>query len=342
METRTGFLIQLNDYQPGKIRGRIKPDSLVYCCTDQIADPANLTAALEQIINETHECESTFILQLPSELAASEAFGDHEELAYGLDVDYLHFDRSWTAEDIKKLALSLPSAVSVSGLSLQDRLWIHSHCPNVLFIHDYYRRKDTGLDQKVFEDLSEGIPKEEMVVFVPGTPLENRTGTELSTLENHRSQTSYAASVDLILQGIGGMIYTSDELSDMEMDMIQKASNGVFSIPASLNHPELYDQKFTIRSDSPALLKRLDEKPQGLQYPVAPDVPVARRPGFITMDNANDPESQGSIMICNGDYQADSSVNVIGHVCDYYLPVISLLENGATIEFLRPVLDGCC
>ncbi len=340
MDTRTGLFIQMKDYQPGVIQKTACKDSLIYCSAENLPQDADLIGLLKQMVKETHESESSLILQYSRELAGMDGFNDQEELAYGLDVDYLHFDHSWPVEEVKEAALRIPQVVSVSSLSLADRFWYRNNCPNVLFIHDYYRRKDTGLDQKVFDDLSEGIRKEDLVVFVPGTPLEQRNGTELSTLEIHRHQTPYAASIDLINQGVGGIIYTTTEIGAMEMNMINRACDGVYGIPASLNCPELYHQSFTIRSDSPQHLKRLKERPQGLCMPIEADIPVARKPGFITMDNENYPDSQVSVMICNGDYQADASVNVIGHVCDYYLPVLDLLQNGSVIEFIKPNMHG--
>ena len=340
MSTRTGLFRQMNEYQPGMIKNKACRNSLIYCSSDQFPKTEDLLPTLEAIIKETHESESSMILQLSKRISTLNDLKDLEELAFGLDVDYLHLDHSWPAEEVRELALRLPVAVSVSNLTLPERYWFRNNCPNVLFIHDYYTRKDTGLDQNVFDDLSEGISREDLVVFVPGNPVEERKGNEPSTLEHHRTMTPYAASLDLMNQGVGGIIYTSFEIGDMEKQMIDKATQGVYGLPVSLNHPELYHQTFTIRSDSPKKLRRLLEIPQGIQMPVNPDVPVARRPGFITMDNLHFPDSQGSLMICNGDFQADPCVNVIGHVCDYYLPIIELLENGACIEFIHPNLHG--
>lgn len=336
MKTRTGFVFNLIEYQPGMIESIADPESLIYCSTEgaeQLPDPG---AALKRFAQEARMNNRVLILQISKQLLKMSGFEEMEELVYGLETDFLHYDSSFSTEEQKELASKIPSVISLNGISSSDRIWFRRNCPALYFFHDAYARKNTGLDRKVFEEMNEGIPSEQPIVQIPGRSLGRRTGSEKSTLEAHRSQTTYAAVVDLINQDTGVVLFTNPEIGKQEKRMIDDACQGIFCLPSSLRDESLYDQTFTIRIDSPGSLKRLNEKPEHLNGSVIPDIPVARKPGMITMDNANYPRTEGDLMICNGDLDADSGVNVLGFICDYYLPLLDLIQNGSRISFIRP------
>lgn len=94
MSTRTGLFLQMNDYQPGMIKNKACRNSLIYCSSDQFPKTEDLLPTLEAIIKETHESESSMILQLSKRISTLNDLKNLEELAFGLDVDYLHLDHS--------------------------------------------------------------------------------------------------------------------------------------------------------------------------------------------------------------------------------------------------------
>lgn len=341
MVLKTGELVRLSDYRPGQFHKNDSDSSFIYCELKR-REGDRLTKSdvelLREMITEIHENRMIALVQVAKELPALLGLSSMEEVIEELDIDYPYFDETFSLKEIGRAALSFAAVFSVTGTSLEDRFWIRQNNPKPLFMFDYYPRPQTGLDDEVFEELHEAIPDDELIVFVPGSDLNTREGYEKTTLESHRNISSYAACLDLKSRDIDHLILTDLPEGGREAmePYIFDLKKGIFSIPADLTFPELYDRDFKIRVDSPHALKRLVD-PTGKRIvlpPLEANLPIIGQRGMITADNGLCPESGGEIMIWAKDCLPDVTMSPIGQVSQEFSGLLEKIDNGFTVRFV--------
>ncbi|MBR2761218.1 MAG: DUF871 domain-containing protein [Solobacterium sp.] len=210
---------------------------------------------------------------------------------------------------------------------------------NILAMHNFYPRPETGLDEDQLKEKTELLHSLGMKVaaFIPGSdPKRGLLKEGLPTLENHRYISPYAALADLLIH------YDMDEvfLGDPEIDPEELArmdrflGEGVIELPCQLlsGYESLYDRIFTCRIDSPSSLIRAAES---REYSMANNIAVRaehtvpRVRGSVTMDNEAYLRYCGEVMITRKDLPEDARVNVIGRVSPGYLSLLDCIKGGA-------------
>jgi hypothetical protein len=267
-----------------------------------------------------------------------------EEFLTRYPVDVIRPDFGFTVDSIKLMATLRPLMLNASS---QQHLLLPalSHFPDVSGLHNFYPRKDTGLDSELFQEFNAPwfLGTRELYAFVasqqdPRGPIHEG----LPTLEHHRMLPPYVAAVDLwMTYDITGVVLGDLAMPSQDETMIQRVLlDGIFSIPAILDvgYDGLYDQPFTVREDSPATTLRLLES---RQYATAgsrvePHNTLARPLGTITIDNFNYQRYSGELQIIRHDLGPDPRVNVIGHVDPNYLTLLPLIPRGHKICFVLP------
>ena len=210
---------------------------------------------------------------------------------------------------------------------------------NILAMHNFYPRPETGLDEDQLKEKTELLHSLGMKVaaFIPGTdPKRGPLKEGLPTLENHRYIPPYAALADLLIH------YDMDEvfLGDPEIDPEELArmdrflGDGVIELPCQLlsGYESLFDRIFTCRIDSPSSLIRAAESREYSMTGntiVKAEHTVPRVRGSVTMDNEAYLRYCGEVMITRKDLPEDARVNVIGRVSPGYLSLLDCIKGGA-------------
>ena len=266
-------------------------------------------------------------------------FKDIKEFVNDFDIDYIRLDYGFDNDEIIEISRYCNIAINAStfDLSLLDKL-----NNSVIAIHNFYPRKDTGLDIAFFNERNRILKENniEIAAFITGDELLREPVYEgLPTLEENRDKLPYIQylsiikEVDLVIVGDMG-------LSDYQKQLINIYENdSVVAIPAILDeeYSYLYDIDLSGRIDSPKWLIRIKES---REYASAGKIIEAsncieRNRGSITIDNKNYLRYSGEIQIMKKDFIKDDRVNVIGRIKDEYLEELDYIEAGNRFRFVK-------
>lgn len=259
-------------------------------------------------------------------------------LARRLHLDNLRLDFGFDLKQLKKDELNVSFTYNASTLLNQD-----SEEAEAFYMHNFYPRPETGLDDVFFTSLNQRIKEAsgQTLAFISGD--EEKRGPlyeGLPTLEAHRYLSPYAQCVDLLKRyGVDKVFLGDIKMSDFELDLIMKyLEDGLIRLPVKLPAAldQLYNERFTVRVDSPGTLIRVQESRQYAQAGehVEPDQTDVRLRGSVTMDNERYKRYSGEVQVTKADYPQDDRVNVIGRLSEKYHLLLDNLHNGETFMFV--------
>jgi hypothetical protein len=163
-------------------------------------------------------------------------------------------------------------------------------------------------------------------------------------LESHRYIAPYAAFISLLAYDIDDVFVGDGIISQFQAEMIsQYLDTNVYAIPVIFEkeYEHLYNKEFTIRTDSPRWLKRLQEsRENGAGQDILPDHCTERVTGSITIDNNRYQRYSGEIQIIAESLPADEKVNVIGQLPKEYHLLLKNIMNGSKVRFIKPIEDS--
>ncbi|MFO8069226.1 MAG: MupG family TIM beta-alpha barrel fold protein [Alkalibacterium sp.] len=259
-------------------------------------------------------------------------------LAHRLHLDNLRLDFGFDLTELKKEKYDLSFTYNASTLLNQDIEESKDY-----YMHNFYPRPETGLDEAFFTALNKQIKEKsgKTLAFISGD--EEKRGPlfeGLPTLEAHRYVSPYAQCVDLIKRYKMDKVFLGDiKISDYELDLILKyLDDELIRLPVEL--PEelhyLYHERFTVRVDSPSTLIRVQESRQYAQAGkhVEPSNTLERLKGSVTMDNERYKRYSGEVQVTKADYPEDERVNVIGRISEPYHLLLKNLKNGEQFMFV--------
>ena len=259
-------------------------------------------------------------------------------------IDALRIDYGFSFEECKALAQTAAICLNASTISEKECEELLAVNPDILFIHNFYPRPETGLDDETFDAMNAMLLAHhaKIMAFINGNEvLRGPLYEGLVTLEKHRHQNPYVNYLDLCLNhGIENILVGDSLIDSISFERISKFnSEGIISLPCHLHHgyEQYYNQTFTIRSDSPKGLKRLAESRgyAAAGEKIKPDNCIYRKRGSIVMDNERYQRYSGEIMIPIDDYPQDDRVNVIGELHEDYMALLDCIKNGSKIMFVK-------
>lgn len=275
-----------------------------------------------------------------------EQFGcaDLTELAQHLRLWALRIDYGFSGEEIGAMAEKMPIVLNASTTSREDARRIRDGGAEVLAMHNFYPRPETGLDEDFLLETTRMLQEEGLKVFafIPGDTLRRDPLHEgLPTLEAHRNILPSAAFVDLDVRfGMDGIFLADPGISRAESERIGLyCREGIISVPAKLipGYEYLYDRVFTCRVDSPKWMVRFQESRiySCKGKTTAPESCAARPKGSITIDNERYGRYTGEIQMLRADFEADERVNVIGSVPEEAFLLMENIQRGGKFRLVR-------
>lgn len=263
---------------------------------------------------------------------------------YGISI--LRPDFGFSLEELIHLAKQMPICLNATNLKQEEAKAILESGGEVMAMHNYYPRPETGLDEEFFRqknaELKElGIP---VMVFIASDVHKRAPIYDgLPTLEKHRYFPPYIAYLDLILHFGVENIYVGDgAVSQRELEKIEYfRQTGEIYIPiqtlSNRYDDLLFDKSYTIRDDSPRWLKRLMESRQFSTFGkvIEPELALPRKAGSITIDNINYSRYSGEMQIVIENLPLDERVNVIARIPEKYLGILPFIKNEKKIRFFK-------
>lgn len=285
------------------------------------------------------------IADVSTKTVAQFGCGDLTELAKRLRLWALRIDYGFSRDEIMAMAEKMPIVLNASTTAVEDAKAIAAKGSCVMAMHNFYPRPETGLDEDYLRESTQQLQQAglKVLAFIPGDTQKRGPIFEgLPTLEAHRKLLPSAAFVDLALNfGLKEIFVGDPGISQKEIDRITRfCKEGILSIPCEIDEPwhHLYNQVFTCRMDSPNRLVRFQESRiyscQG--QTTEPYNCVERTVGSLTIDNIRYGRYSGEIMLIRSDLPADSRVNVIGHVPENALLLLSHIGRGMKFTLVQP------
>ena len=264
------------------------------------------------------------------------------ELAKELNLWGIRVDYGFDTNEIIEIVKEFPVALNASTISIEEVLEIKKY-GEVFAMHNFYPRKETGLDDDYFNKINSNLKNNniKVIAFIPGKEKREPIYEGLPTLESQRYKNAYVNYLEMIKKYQVDEVYLGDPLVETkDLNMINKFINeDIISLPVKLNekYNHLYNVTFTNRIDSPNNLIRIIESREYScinEDKISPVNTIKRTRGSITIDNELYKRYCGEIQITKVDYPADKKVNVIGEVSKEYLDVLDLIDRGNKFIFV--------
>lgn len=258
------------------------------------------------------------------------------DLAKRLNLWAVRIDDGFSVEEMETIAKEYPIIVNASTLCKTDISSIRSAHP-IYAMHNYYPRKETGLDEAYFDHVNHSLKKEGLKVFafIPGKQKRGPLYEGLPTLESQRNQDSYINYLEMVKKHHVDQVFLGDPLLDEQqaknINLYIKKKIIVLPVCLAKEYQSLYNTVFTNRVDAPDGLIRIVESrayASKTNKTIAKFHTVERPRGTITIDNDLYKRYCGEIQITKRAYPQDDKVNVIGTVFEKYLKVLDLIDRG--------------
>ena len=259
---------------------------------------------------------------------------------WGLRIDY-----GFSEAEMTRMAQQLPIVVNASTIDTQEAGRIAAAGGQLIAMHNYYPRPETGLGDDFLRSSSQalqalGIP---VYAFIMGD--QQKRGPlfcGLPTLEKHRYWHPLAAYLDLVQHfGIDAVFVGDVSIQAQSLAWIRSfVQEGIVPLPAHLHaeYAHLYGQVFSNRPDAPETSLRLAESREySSQGPaIAPAHCVPRLRGCVTIDNQLYQRYSGEIQVMKTDLPPDPRVNVIGRLAEEFMFLPHCVFRGQRLRFVRP------
>ena len=259
-----------------------------------------------------------------------------EDLVEKYHIYALRIDYGFSLEEIIDIAKKHNVVLNASTMPVEEIMKV-SEYGNIMAMHNFYPRKETGLDEDRFIEINSKLKENgiRVLAFIPGKIKREPLYDGLPTLEKQRYQNVYVNYVEMIGKYNVDQVFMSepgiDEDDLRRIELFNKEN--IITLPANID-PEydyLLNKTFTNRVDSPDGLIRILESREysrSTDKQINPNNIIERLEGSITIDNILYKRYCGEIQITKKDYPADDKVNVIGRVESDHSELLKMVGRG--------------
>lgn len=260
-------------------------------------------------------------------------------------LDAIRFDESVDITRIMNWGMHSKVVLNAStdGLNiLRTLLGNNFDCSNVVVMHNYYPRPETGLDSEYFSkqnnELKNMFPDVQIMAFICGTELRGPVYKGLPTLENHRALHPLIAYKSLQDAQVNLVVVGDLRISKMIIDQFDEwMSNECVLLRVKLidKYHYLYDVEQNNRLDVARDVIRSEFHRKNYQHVVNPHNCISRPKGTITIDNHLYGRYMNELQITKKDLPDNEAVNVIGSIIEDDLSLIELIGSGTKFKFVK-------
>lgn len=249
------------------------------------------------------------------------------------------FDDLQTLRTLSKdFELVLNASVIEEKLLLEMQA-AHIDLGKILAMHNYYPRKDTGLEPVAFKKKNQLLHRFGVRVqaFVCGDELKRFPLYEgLPTLEFHRTMHPLYAMIDLVKNYEVDDVFIGDSKAKLltleTMAAYMNEHRILLPVYLENEYQTYYGKILKCRHESSPVILRITTP---RQKEIAPCKNNKRYRGAITIDNILMGRYCGEMQILKEDKLADARCNIIGFVHPEYRDVLDLIDGSKTIEFRK-------
>ncbi|BDR57145.1 MupG family TIM beta-alpha barrel fold protein [Xylocopilactobacillus apis] len=264
-------------------------------------------------------------------------------LDYG--ISQLRLDDGFSMEEVAELSKNIKIALNASTISENDFEILRKNDAdfnNIEAWHNFYPRKNTGLDQKWFIDRNRWLIQHDLQVmaFVPGDgKLRGPVFSTLPTLESDRYQRPLAPAIKMLNQGISKVYIGDESLSDASLKQFEaytKHDTILLNVKCCDVVPTYFGQVLHQRPDLARDAIRIIEGRNLKEGTVTPDaMPQNRSRGSITIDNIDAKRYEGELQFIKNDLPADKTVNVVGQVVKEDLNLLDVFKPNQAVKLVE-------
>lgn len=319
------------------------------------ADYEKGRAELKRLLVLAREHGMDVIADYSPDGAASLGFsGNIEEdisVAQSLGVTVLRLDAGISGEELSRLVTENTSmrfclnASTITDSSLLNCLRGTGDFSDsrIIAVHNYYPRRNTGLDIGFFCEQNRrwqerGIP---VGAFIPAVKHRGPVGAGLPTLEGQREQAAAESMRELAALGVDAVFFGDPAVTEEELLAFEAAdcSDIVFHLTAEPDAglpKEFFAEPFAVRPDRARdAVRAADSRPRlkMLGLSVKPQPARPRPAGSLTIDNELAGRYQGELQITLWELPPDPTVNVVGQLSSEEFSLLKTVQG--TIEQLR-------
>lgn len=264
-----------------------------------------------------------------------------------LGIKSLRIDYGFSYEEIKKLSLDFHIVLNASTIddeACQCLEAVGIDLSELTVCHNYYPREDTGLGRQFLYERNCYLKEKGFMIqaFIPGD-LEKRGPIRagLPTLEEHRTMDAVEAYLDLTKNFFVDEVLIGDiSMSEKSLNRLKRyLEEGVITLLLSSvenNLPENFYSVHRNRKDVASHVVRSEESRIVLkEKEIKPENTNARPVGAVTLDNQLYGRYSGELQITKVDLPADERVNVLAHIEEKSIGLLSYIGPATPFEFLK-------
>lgn len=253
----------------------------------------------------------------------------------------LRIDYGFSLEEVVALARRLPIAINASTISPDALLPLLDGKENLIVMHNYYPKPETGLSVENFSKRNMQFHQMglEVCSFIPGDLQKRRPlYAGLPTLERDRLLPPFVAFA-LSAQETDGVFVGDIGISSKQLDWIhcyQQKDIVTMPVQTFTSSIECFHKTYTVRVDSPKTSWRLAESREyaSIGRSILPENTKTRVRGCITMDNVLYQRYAGEMQIITNELPANPRVNVIGKIPKEYHFLFNMPMIGKRLRFI--------
>ena len=250
-------------------------------------------------------------------------------------VTALRIDNGIPEQEIAELSEQFGIILNASTIDDEfiENLYHHGYKGEIEAWHNYYPRRNTGLDSEFYKERIHFMKKRKILsaAFIAGdAELRGTIFEGLPTLEHHRNCSPFQAYLEMRHHYDTETVILGDfDLCDETFEKMEVLfQTGCIQLQTeNVLEENVLDMVHHNRVDVAADVIRSNEYRRKNKKQIAPQNTVERTVGAITIDNEGYDRYMGEMQIVLKELPADPRVNVVGRIVKDDIPLLSYIKD---------------